>query len=272
MVARLLSKFSAPQGLRDAVLAACSMLYGIRQRYEAAILIGHEAFTGMTADLLAQSIERWHRTRQQASHEATAAAPEESADRLDQSADRLDLVRVLRTTGVSLVSDDLPFLVWSRYLWLAAERFTTAVRASTLAPGLVRALTNPISVTLGKTAITQLFYETTSDSAYLAMQAWLRGGGMPGVLRELKAKLWTLRRDGLVFWSAAHIICFSMPVWWMMPIADNSLTMVFNVYQSLLAHSALHDVDDVEETEAAVEEQGTRSDSSDSLGASVDAR
>ena len=82
----------------------------------------------------------------------------------------------------------------------------------------------------------ELLYETTSDSAYLAMQAALRGGGMRGVAAELRAKLWQLRRDGLLFWSAAHIVVFSMPLWWLQPIADNFLTLLFNVYQSLLAH------------------------------------
>lgn len=68
------------------------------------------------------------------------------------------------------------------------------------------------------------------------MQAALRGGGMRGVAAELRAKLWQLRRDGLLFWSAAHIVVFSMPLWWLQPIADNFLTLLFNVYQSLLAH------------------------------------
>ena len=44
------------------------------------------------------------------------------------------------------------------------------MRSSDFPRPLVRALTNPLSLTLGKTALTQLVYETASDSAYLAMQ------------------------------------------------------------------------------------------------------
>ena len=68
------------------------------------------------------------------------------------------------------------------------------------------------------------------------LQAGLRGAGLKGIVAELRAKLWTLRRRALLFWSVAHVACFSVPVYWMMPIADNFLTLVFNVYQSILAH------------------------------------
>ena len=56
-----------------------------------------------------------------------------------------------------------------------------------LSPGLVRALTHPATVTLLKTAVTQLVYETSSGAAYLSLQAGLRGRGLRGnqELRQL---------------------------------------------------------------------------------------
>jgi len=37
----------------------------------------------------------------------------------------------------------------------------------------------------------------------------------------------------------AHLALFSIPIWWVQPIADNLTTMIFNVYQSYLSHSLL---------------------------------
>ena len=82
-------------------------------------------------------------------------------------------------------------------------------------------------------------YDTVSDVMYLALQVVLRGGGARAVVLELRAKLWTLRRDGCLFWSLAHVALFSIPVWWLQPIADNLTSIVFNVYQSLLSHQGL---------------------------------
>ena len=218
----MLGACRAPKGVRSAAQSTCEALWAFRQSNELAILLSHEAFTGMTADLTAQAIE--------GRHEGTLPPPRHHRRHL------IDWVRVARTTMVSLLSDDLPFLAWSRALWSLAEQARAAVLASSLPRPLVAFLASPAFVTVGKTAVTQLFYETTSDSAYLAMQAGLRGESMAA---ELKAKLWTLRKDALVYWSAAHIFVFSMPVWWLQPIADNTLTLVFNVYQSLLAHRQL---------------------------------
>ena len=43
----------------------------------------------------------------------------------------------------------------------------------------------------------------------------------------------------MVFWSVCHVALFSLPVYWLQPIFDNSLSLLFNVYQSLLAHQDL---------------------------------
>ena len=41
------------------------------------------------------------------------------------------------------------------------------------------------------------------------------------------------------YWSLAHLALFSIPIWWVQPIADNVTTMIFNVYQSFLSHQSL---------------------------------
>uniref|UniRef100_A0A7S0PXS7 Uncharacterized protein n=1 Tax=Coccolithus braarudii TaxID=221442 RepID=A0A7S0PXS7_9EUKA len=142
----------------------------------------------------------------------------------------------MRSTIVSLASDDFPFLAWSRYLWVASERVTGAVRASSLTPGVVRVLTHPISVAVGKAIITQALYETTSNAAYLSMQAGLRGRGWRGVMAELRGKFWTVWRDGLIFWSGCFVVVFAMPIWWLQPIMDNLFTLFFNTYLAMMAY------------------------------------
>ena len=58
-VAALLRTLRLPLGdsLRDAILGACAALYRLRQRWEWSILMWHEAFTSLSADLLAQALE-----------------------------------------------------------------------------------------------------------------------------------------------------------------------------------------------------------------------
>ena len=58
-VAALLRTLRLPLGasLRGALLSACAALYRLRQRYEWSILMWHEAFTSLSADLLAQALE-----------------------------------------------------------------------------------------------------------------------------------------------------------------------------------------------------------------------
>jgi hypothetical protein len=68
-------------------------------------------------------------------------------------------------------------------------------------------------------------------------QALLRGGGMRAVGKELRSKLFDVWRDGLVFWSFAHVVVFSMPIWWLQPIVDNLFTLVFNTYLACVAYS-----------------------------------
>jgi len=232
----VLAACRTPAEVRSAAASVCGALWHFREQHETLILLAHEAYTGMMADLSAQAIEGPKDDGKRNIEETCMVPPTRSAVTQRRRPSSVDWVRAARTTAVSLLSDDLPFLAWSRFIWEAAERAKAAVLASSLPKPLVALLTSHVFVTIGKTTVTQLLYETASDSTYLAMQAKLQGRS---VAAELRAKLWTLRRDALVYWSAAHMFCFSMPVWWLQPIADNSLTLFFNVYQSLLAHKAV---------------------------------
>lgn len=210
--------------VRSAVMAACRAAYGLREAHTLKILLAHEVFTDISADIIAQAI---------------------AADSDGSAAIAVDWARVPRSAAASLISDDIPFLLWSKYLWELGERVIGRLRGSNLArrsPVLVARLTHPISVTLLKTAITQLVYETTSNAVYLALQAAMRRG-KPGetrlrrIITELRSKLFGVWRDGLIFWSAAHVVVFAMPIWWLQPIMDNLFTLMFNTYLAITAYS-----------------------------------
>lgn len=72
--------------------------------------------------------------------------------------------------------------------------------------------------------------------ADLALQCGLRGGDLHAIVAELRAKLWTVWRDGLAFWSVAHMVVFAQPIWWLQPFLGNLFTLVFNVYLAVTAH------------------------------------
>ena len=193
-VASALRVLRLPLGgpVRSALLSLAAGLYSVRQRFEWAILMWHEAFTSLSADLLAQAIESPHAEVDEAEEERGEATATVGAGDGGSSggagADSgsstggggggggrhteraVDWRRAARTATVSLLSDDLPFLVWSRLIWLWAEKAKAALRASALAPRWIRVLTHHATVTVAKMALTQLVYETASDSAYLAMQ------------------------------------------------------------------------------------------------------
>ena len=138
-----------PRQLQEPVLAACTALHALRSRHTLACLISHEIITDISADVMAQTVAA-----------RSAGGPME-----------VDWRRVPRSALSSLASDDIPFLFWSRALWVASERALAALRTSELPPKLVGFLSHPGVVTVAKTAITQIVYETTSTSAYLALQA-----------------------------------------------------------------------------------------------------
>jgi hypothetical protein len=220
---------AVPAGARSVMLGVSNALHQMRTRHTLACLLSHEVMTDVTSDLLAQSIGAW-RSLGPASKFA------------------VDWQRVPRSTTASLLSDDFPFLIWSRYLWDAMEHVAELLRASALPRGLVRALSHPLSVALSKTAITQLVYESVSNLAYLAMQAAFRGGGRSEIVAQIRGKFFSVWVDGLLFWSAAHMVVFLMPIWWLQPIADNLFTLVFNTYLSTRAYES------VEEDEGEVAE------------------
>jgi hypothetical protein len=68
------------------------------------------------------------------------------------------------------------------------------------------------------------------------VQALFRGGGRREIGEELASKFWSVWRDGLVFWTGAHMVVFLMPIWWLQPIADNLFTLAFNTYLSIRAY------------------------------------
>ncbi|KAJ1615824.1 hypothetical protein T492DRAFT_896756, partial [Pavlovales sp. CCMP2436] len=57
------------------------------------------------------------------------------------------------------------------------------------------------------------------------------------VVAELQGKFFKCWCDGVIFWSAAHVVVFSMPFWWLQPIIDNTFTLFFNTYLAMLAHA-----------------------------------
>jgi hypothetical protein len=217
LVSKMLAGMHLPVAVRRVVLAVCGALSALRSKHTLAVLLSHEVITDVTADVMAQAV-----------------AAREAGVRM-----AIDWKRVPKSTLSSLLSDDFPFLVWSRYLWVASERVVANLRASRLSPRLVQLLTNPLSATVVKTAITQVVYETTSNGVYLSMQALLRGGGRRGVAAELRNKFFSVWRDGLIFWSMAHMVVFSMPIWWMQPIADNFFTLLFNTYLAYVSNKAV---------------------------------
>ena len=71
---------------------------------------------------------------------------------------------------------------------------------------------------------------------YLGLQEASRGGGMRGVLSELRAKFWSAWTSGLLFFSGTHLLMFLAPVWWVQPIIDNLSCLVLNTYLSILSN------------------------------------
>ncbi|KAL3899812.1 MAG: hypothetical protein SGPRY_012581 [Prymnesium sp.] len=120
----------------------------------------------------------------------------------------VDWRRVPRSVVAAMFSDDIPFLLCS--------------------PKLVVYLTHPVS-----------------NALYLALQAGMRGRGeldedcSRRIANELRMKFFSVWRDGLMFWSAAHIVVFAMPIWWLQPIVDNIFTLIFNVYLAIAAHRTI---------------------------------
>lgn len=228
-VASLLSALRLPEPVSAVLLSACSGVYNMRQQHMLPCLLAHEVITDVSADITAQTFEV-----DQALPANKAAAAAGAANLVS-----LDWGRVLRSTSVSLISDDFPFLLWSRGLWIFTERLVKRLRAAKgLPPRLVSVLTHGLTISVGKMVVTQLLYESTSNALYLSLQAVFRGMGWRGVKAELRAKFVKCWLDGVVFWSAAHVVVFAMPFWWLQPIVDNTFTLFFNTCARTLARCA----------------------------------
>lgn len=193
-----------------ALIAVYRVAHGLRARHTLAILLLHDFMTDVTADITAQVID----------------ARSAGVDSM-----RINWRRVPRTAIASFISDDIPFLLWSRLLWVGGQRLAAAAQVSELP--LVRALGHPAVLAVAKTVATQLVYETASAAAYLALQAALQGRSAAGALRRNLRAVWL---NGAAFWSVAHVLVFSLPAWWMQPIMDNLFTLCFNTYLATVAH------------------------------------
>lgn len=201
-----------------------SALAALRDQYLFGFLCAHEVINDLASDVLAQAVT--------IDRKKTIPREERRVS--------LDWRRVMRSMSSAMISDDLPFLAWSKILWSLSEMAAAKLRASSSLPvRLVSALTHPLGMATAKMFITQLVYEPVSSGAYLAIQALLKGQGWKGVRKELKEKLWTAWTDGLIYWSFAHMAVFLMPFWWLQPIADNVATLFFNSYLSLLSNGGL---------------------------------
>ena len=193
----------------------------LRSSNAVGLVLAHGLVTDLVADALAQAL---HAHRQAGS--GTVAM-------------RLDGRRLARSTAVSIVSDDLPFVLWARLLWGGFERLRGLLIATPLlSDGAKRVLTHPLAFALGKTAVTQLVYEAASTAIYLSLQALLRGDGAAAARRELKEKFLGTWADGVLFFSATNVLMFLLPVWWLQPVVDNLACLAFNTYLSLVSHGA----------------------------------
>ena len=204
------------------LLAFWSVLTALRDQYLFGFLCAHEVVNDLASDVLAQAF----------TVDRDKDLPKEQKRLV------LDWRRVMRSMSSAMISDDLPFLMWSKLLWGFSEWAEVALRQSATLPArLVSALTHPLGMATVKMIITQLVYEPVSSAAYLSIQALLKGKGWKGARKELKDKMWTAWTDGLIYWSFAHMFVFMMPFWWLQPIADNVATLFFNSYLSMLSNS-----------------------------------
>ena len=205
----------------DGVVAWWAALVGFRNKFLFGFLCAHELVNDLASDVVAQAF----------------TLDRNKVIAKDEKRLVLQWRRVMRSMSSAMLSDDLPFLIWSRAMWSFSEWATAGLRSSASLPArLVSILTHPIGMGAIKMLITQLVYEPTSTAAYLAMQALLKGQGWKGVRSELRTKFFSAFRDGMIYWSVALMVVFMMPFWWLQPITDNLATLFFNSYLSMLSN------------------------------------
>lgn len=194
-------------------------LGALRSSNAVGLVLAHGLITDAVADALAQAL---HAHRQAGS--GTVAMS-------------LDGRRLARSTAVSILSDDLPFVLWARLLWGGFERLRSLIVATPLlSDGAKSVLTHPLAFAFGKTAVTQLVYEAGSTAIYLTLQALLRGDGAAAARRELREKFLGTWADGVLFFSTTNLLMYLLPVWWLQPVVDNLACLAFNTYLSLVSH------------------------------------
>ena len=137
------------------VVAWWAALVGLRNKFLFGFLCAHELVNDLASDVVAQ---------------AYTLDRSKTGDK-DQKRLVLDWRRVMRSMSSAMLSDDLPFLIWSRAMWSFSEWATAGLRSSTFIPArLVSIITHPVGMGAIKMIITQLVYEPTSTAAYLAVQ------------------------------------------------------------------------------------------------------
>lgn len=206
-----------PQPLAAAAASAGEVIkgtFGLLRQNQMAAVMAHGLLTDGISDVFAQAI----------------AAREDGALRLDWR-------RARRSAAVTFVSDDLPFVLWAKFLWDAFEKLKPAIATSPLLPPwLAAALASPFGIAVLKTLASQVGYESASTAAYLGLQEAARGGGLRSVLREVRRKFWRAWTSGLAFFSITHIAMFMVPLWWMQPILDNLSCLGYNTYLAMLSY------------------------------------
>lgn len=209
--------------LMPSVVGGWSTFASFRDRNLFTFLCAHEVMNDICSDVVAQAY-----TLQQATETST------SEQRL-----AIDVRRVARSTSSAMLADDFPFLAWSRFLHDAFLHYLARLPA-----GVSTVLARPFIQAFTKMVVTQLVYEPVSSGGYLVIQALLKGRSWRGAVSELRRKLYGAWRNGLVYWSLAHVSIFMIPYWWLQPLADNVATMFFNAYLSILSNAEADEEDD----------------------------
>lgn len=226
-------------GWRGAVGAAAA-LRRMMLHHQLAFVLAHGLLTDGAADAMAQALSHSRK------HEGASGHPSVDAGSASLV---LDWRRVHRSAWISFLTDDLPFAIWAKALWDGFETLRPAIATSTLLPPWLAApLSSPLGMAFLKTLATQVGYESLSTAAYLGAQEVARGGGMRGVARELRAKFWKTWRSGFAFFSAAQLLMFLVPVWWVQPLLDNLACLAFNTYLAMVSYDQTGTSDDSDAT------------------------
>jgi hypothetical protein len=217
---------SVPASKVMPAVAAWLTFTRFRERHLFPFLCAHEIMNDVCSDIVAQAYSLRRKPQCSKMHKRLV----------------IDGRRVIRSASSAMIADDFPFLIWSRLLHSAFVWGVDTIRSSDqLLASALGLLTQPFMQALAKMVVTQVVYEPVSSAGYLAVQALLKGRGWRGAVSEVRQKLYVAWRDGLIYWSLAHVGIFMIPYWWLQPLADNVATMFFNAYLSVLSNDETSD-------------------------------